>query len=154
MNSITETTLQQLRIECNKVITSKELEHFCNNLGLNMVMPEMIDGMLIQLSGWVWSKKPDRKEVITGIALVPKNSYQHLKGDLFNLLYKWKPTYWLTWKLLNKGIFKHVKCKEIIMKTEIELQTFYPTVNMLSHKPYLTLVELETDKGNWYEESK
>ncbi len=153
MDSIKETTLQQLRIVCNKVITSKQLEHFCNNLTVNNYIPETIDGMLIQLSGWVWAKKPDRKEVITGIALVPKNGYQHLKGDLFNLFYKWKPTYWITWKLLNKGIFKHVKLKEIKIKREIELQTFYPTLNILSHEPYLTLVELETD-NKYYEESK
>ncbi len=153
MDKITEITLQQLRIECTKTISSKELERFCNDLRLNTVMPEMIDGMVIQLSGWVWAKKPDRKEVITGLAMVPRNWFEHLKFDLFSKVPNLDK--FLGKVLPNKIRWYFIcKMKTIEIKREIELQTFYPTLNMLSHKPYITLVELETDKGNWYEESK
>lgn len=143
MQTVKEDRLQKMFIQVNKMFSEEIYYKFMigNEPTFTKFVMDNINGMCWNMHSWVWSKRPDRKEVIIGLAMVPKNWFQHLKFDLFE---KYPKVDRFLSKILHPKIRYYfiVKMKTIEIKRTIELQTFYPTIKILNHEPYLNVVEV------------
>ena len=125
-----------MRLTCNQVITTKRFNNL-NEASIDIFIPEMMDAFVVQLNGWVWANRKDRKEIITGSIQIPDGWFNHFKLYLYTKGYKF--------------LYKYIKWKIELVSTEVDVQVFYPTVKILNNDPYLVITEVESNKSYLYE---
>jgi hypothetical protein len=130
---IKEVVLQKLQVVTNNVISKRELKGI-NELTFNTILPATMEAMVIQLYGWVWAQKPERKEVYNVTFLYPNGWWNHLKCDLVE---RWP-------KLLK--IIGYGKLKEYPIEVNVDVQIFYPELNHYEAGQHLTMVKLVRSK--------
>lgn len=137
METVKEDRLQKTFIEVNKMFSEYEFDKYMigNEATFNKFVMDNINGMCWNMHSWVWARKPDRKEVIIGSYTHPDGWFQMLKWEVHSKLIRYK-----RFEVIAKLI--EPKLKHVVIKREIDLQTFYPTMRILNHEPYLNVVEV------------